>query len=148
MSTAEFAVVGGQAVGSLLCESLRAEGRRPYLIPVGGSNALGTWGYLDAVAELEAQLGEGPGGQGAGQGGQSGDVGVLPARFDLCLSLSVIMRRRRCLCMPHLLRFDHVAFACGSGGTAAGLGLGFELSGLRAAGTRVHAIGVCDTPQW
>jgi D-cysteine desulfhydrase len=35
---------------------LRAAGRRPYLIPEGGSNALGSWGYVLAVEELLAQL--------------------------------------------------------------------------------------------
>ena len=35
---------------------LAAAGRRPYLIPVGGSNALGSWGYVTAVAELHRQL--------------------------------------------------------------------------------------------
>jgi D-cysteine desulfhydrase len=39
-----------------LSERLTAEGRRPYLIPVGGSNALGSWGYLTAVGELQEQL--------------------------------------------------------------------------------------------
>jgi 1-aminocyclopropane-1-carboxylate deaminase/D-cysteine desulfhydrase-like pyridoxal-dependent ACC family enzyme len=34
---------------------LRAQGRNPYLIPVGGSSALGCWGYLQCVAELQAQ---------------------------------------------------------------------------------------------
>jgi D-cysteine desulfhydrase len=35
---------------------LRARGRRPYVIPVGGSNALGSLGYLVAMAELAGQL--------------------------------------------------------------------------------------------
>jgi D-cysteine desulfhydrase family pyridoxal phosphate-dependent enzyme len=33
----------------------RAEGRRPYIIPVGGSTALGCLGYVRAVAELAEQ---------------------------------------------------------------------------------------------
>jgi D-cysteine desulfhydrase len=37
---------------------LRAAGRRPYVIPEGGSSALGCLGYVDAVAELRAQLPE------------------------------------------------------------------------------------------
>ena len=37
---------------------LRAAGRRPYVIPEGGSSALGSLGYVDAVAELRAQLPE------------------------------------------------------------------------------------------
>ncbi len=34
---------------------LESEGRRPYVIPVGGSNALGTWGYLEAAEEIRRQ---------------------------------------------------------------------------------------------
>jgi D-cysteine desulfhydrase len=37
---------------------LRAAGRRPYVIPEGGSNALGSLGYVLAVAELREQLPE------------------------------------------------------------------------------------------
>ncbi|MDO8586034.1 MAG: D-cysteine desulfhydrase family protein [Armatimonadota bacterium] len=36
---------------------LRAEGRRPYCIPVGGSTPLGALGYVAAARELAAQLG-------------------------------------------------------------------------------------------
>jgi len=36
--------------------ALRAAGRRPYVIPEGGSNALGAWGYIRCVEELAAQL--------------------------------------------------------------------------------------------
>ncbi len=45
--------------GELLAEEaerLRRAGERPYIIPEGGSNALGAWGYLRAVAELVADL--------------------------------------------------------------------------------------------
>jgi len=34
---------------------LAAEGRRPYLIPEGGSNALGAWGYVSMLQELRDQ---------------------------------------------------------------------------------------------
>lgn len=37
-------------------DELRARGRRPYVIPEGGSNALGSLGYVLAMAELWAQL--------------------------------------------------------------------------------------------
>jgi D-cysteine desulfhydrase family pyridoxal phosphate-dependent enzyme len=37
-------------------EDLRARGRRPYLIPVGGSTGLGSYSYLLAVGELMEQL--------------------------------------------------------------------------------------------
>ena len=36
-------------------ETLRSEGHRPYVIPEGGSNALGTWGYVRAARELAAE---------------------------------------------------------------------------------------------
>jgi D-cysteine desulfhydrase len=58
-----------------VAEELRGKGRRPYLIPEGGSNAVGAWGYIQAVAELHTQLGgaaatlvyaAGSGGTGAG----------------------------------------------------------------------------------
>lgn len=38
--------------------ALRARGRVPYFIPPGGSTALGSLGYVDAVAELAQQLAE------------------------------------------------------------------------------------------
>src|SRR6185295_5175011 len=34
---------------------LRAEGRRPYEIPLGGASPVGTLGYVDAANELSAQ---------------------------------------------------------------------------------------------
>ena len=37
-------------------DDLRRAGRRPYRIPEGGSNALGAWGYVDAVEELREQI--------------------------------------------------------------------------------------------
>jgi len=35
---------------------LLGEGARPYIIPEGGSNAIGSWGYIGAAAELADQL--------------------------------------------------------------------------------------------
>lgn len=37
-------------------ERLAAEGRRPYLIPVGGASAVGALGYVHAADELDAQV--------------------------------------------------------------------------------------------
>ncbi len=37
-------------------EALREAGRRPYLVPYGGSNAVGATGYVAAMEELMAQL--------------------------------------------------------------------------------------------
>src|SRR5450755_1065481 len=41
---------------SKLDEQLRAQGRKPYLIPVGGSNGVGATGYVLAMMELAEQL--------------------------------------------------------------------------------------------
>jgi D-cysteine desulfhydrase family pyridoxal phosphate-dependent enzyme len=34
---------------------LESQGRKPYIIPEGGSNGLGSWGYLEAVREIQEQ---------------------------------------------------------------------------------------------
>src|SRR6185436_3240104 len=39
-----------------LPEQLRAQGRKPYVIPVGGSNGVGAAGYVVAMKELMEQL--------------------------------------------------------------------------------------------
>ena len=44
--------------GEVMAEEARrleAQGRRPYVIPEGGSNALGTWGYVAMLQELAEQ---------------------------------------------------------------------------------------------
>jgi 1-aminocyclopropane-1-carboxylate deaminase/D-cysteine desulfhydrase-like pyridoxal-dependent ACC family enzyme len=59
---------GALATLALRAVALRALGHRPMIIPVGGSNALGASGYLDAELELLAQL--------AAMGAPSPDVQV------------------------------------------------------------------------
>ncbi|WP_191489345.1 D-cysteine desulfhydrase [Pseudomonas sp. FEN] len=39
-----------------LAERLRGNGKKPYLVPIGGSNALGALGYVRAGFELAAQI--------------------------------------------------------------------------------------------
>ncbi len=39
-----------------IAENLRREGRKPYVIPYGGSNAVGALGFAEAAIELKAQL--------------------------------------------------------------------------------------------
>jgi D-cysteine desulfhydrase len=85
-------------------DRVRRAGDRPYVIPEGGSNALGSWGYLRAAHELADDL----------AGIASPDQPVT------------------------------VVYACGSGGTAAGLILGGKLLGFAARGIRLAAINVCD----
>ena len=56
----EYQSVGSMELGRRLVERLRAAGRRPCLIPVGGSSALGCWGYLEAAREIQLQAGQKP----------------------------------------------------------------------------------------
>ena len=48
---------GSESLCRQLKTELEAKGKRPYVIPVGGSNPLGTWGYLEAVEEMRQQQG-------------------------------------------------------------------------------------------
>ena len=50
------------ALMAMVASDLRARGERPYVIPEGGSNGLGSLGYVDAMAEVRAQLDAGQGG--------------------------------------------------------------------------------------
>ncbi len=74
----------------LLARNARG-GRPPYLLPAGGSSAVGALGYVEAALEIAAQVEE----------------GALPEP-------------------------EHVVVPVGTGGTAAGLALGFQLAGLRS----------------
>ena len=47
----------GEIMGEIAGE-LRDAGRRPYVIPEGGSNACGVWGYLRAAEEIRGQVEE------------------------------------------------------------------------------------------
>jgi D-cysteine desulfhydrase len=85
-------------------ERVRRGGDRPYIVPEGGSNALGSWGYLRAMHELADDL-----------------KGIATPDHPVT-----------------------VVYACGSGGTGAGLILGAKLLGLDKRGIRVAGINVCD----
>ncbi|KAH3744232.1 D-cysteine desulfhydrase family protein [Pelomyxa schiedti] len=39
-----------------VAEKLRSEGRKPYVIPMGGSTSLGAWGYIEASCEIANQI--------------------------------------------------------------------------------------------
>lgn len=47
---------GTEAVIEEVVEALRAEGRRPYLLPVGGASTIGSLGYVRAGLELREQV--------------------------------------------------------------------------------------------
>lgn len=89
---------------------LTAAGERPYIIPVGGSNALGSWGYIRAIHELAGDL----------------------ERAGLLVAAGAVPRPLT------------IAYACGSGGTAAGLIIGAKTLGLAARGVRVVGVNVSD----
>ncbi|KAH9780796.1 putative D-cysteine desulfhydrase 1 [Citrus sinensis] len=62
ISKEEYSKIGSVTLTNILKEKLLKEGRRPYVIPVGGSNSIGTWGYIEAIKEIEQQLQTGTGG--------------------------------------------------------------------------------------
>jgi D-cysteine desulfhydrase len=90
----------GEVLEAVAAE-LRAAGRKPYVIPEGGSSALGSWGYVAAIEEILGQL--------------------PPAWRDGTVS---------------------IAYACGSGGTGAGIEMGVRLAGWR--GARPVGFAVCN----
>lgn len=83
----------------LIASNIR-RGRLPWYLPAGGSNAVGSLGYVETALEIAAQV----------RSGELPEPGVLVAPI-------------------------------GSGGTAAGLTLGFRIAGLR---TRVFGVVVND----
>jgi len=88
---------------SSFANHLRKEGKNPYIIPLGGSNALGIWGYLEVANELLTQL------------------------------------------QQQSLTIHDVVVSLGSGGTAAGLGLGFLLA---KSSIKVHAVCASDDAEY
>jgi len=74
----------------LLARNARG-GRPPYLLPAGGSSAVGVLGYVEAALEIASQVGD----------------GALPEPAQVIVPV-------------------------GTGGTAAGLALGFQLAGLQS----------------
>ncbi|GAB5361438.1 hypothetical protein AAMO2058_000713300 [Amorphochlora amoebiformis] len=58
VTKSEYASHGSAKLLGIVEERLRSEGKNPYVIPVGGSNALGTWGYVEFVKELTTQMKE------------------------------------------------------------------------------------------
>jgi len=70
---------------------LAAAGRRPYVIPEGGSNGLGALGYVEAMAEVRRQLDLGLGGarpfdvivHACGSGGTAAGVALGAARYEV-----------------------------------------------------------------
>lgn len=106
----EYGRLGSDVLVQRVADAVeRQTQHKVYRIPVGGSNAIGTWGYLQAVEEVLQQT----------------------------TTMSI--------------QFDHIVFACGSGGTATGIVLGFALAhehGALQHMPKLHAVGVCDDPNY
>lgn len=86
-----------------LAVKLRDAGRKPYVIPLGGSNEIGTLGYVACVQEIVQQ---------------TADLNV---------------------------HMDHVVSVVGSGGTFAGVALGFGLHYSDVSLTGIHITGTNET---
>lgn len=134
----EYVEKGSVALCEQLAAQLTAQGRRPYIIPVGGSDSLGTWGYLQAVEEMQGQQQQLHAQQQREQ--EAGTVGG--GRQQRAQQEEGKAVGDGLAATPF---FTDIAMACGSGGTTAGVALGNHLSSW---GARVHAYGVCDTPTY
>lgn len=62
VSKEEYGKIGSETLTEMVREKLLEEGKKPYVIPVGGSNACGSWGYVEMIRELEMQIEEAPDG--------------------------------------------------------------------------------------
>jgi D-cysteine desulfhydrase len=85
-------------------DRIRTNRGRPYIVPEGGSNALGSWGYIRMMQELVTDL-----------------AGIAAPDHPIT-----------------------VVYACGSGGTGAGMVIAAKLMGLAKQGIRIAGINVCD----
>ena len=95
----------------------KADGIAPYIVPVGGTNATGALGFVEAAFELARQSRQ-----------DGGDTAVPPACSGLPGGL------------PNAP--DVIYLPMGTGGTLAGLLVGLKLAGLQ---TRIEAIRVVDS---
>jgi len=56
VTSAKYHAFGQYKLVDHLCSQLRAEGKNVYGVPVGGSNTVGAFGYLDFVEEIRQQM--------------------------------------------------------------------------------------------
>ncbi|KAL1568347.1 Deoxycytidine monophosphate (dCMP) deaminase [Salvia divinorum] len=59
VSEEDYYRLGRDELINILKNKLLGEGRKPYVIPMGGSTSLATWGYIEAVREIQQQLKQG-----------------------------------------------------------------------------------------
>jgi D-cysteine desulfhydrase len=56
VSTGTYIQHGSQRLCNILATRLEEAGKKPYVIPVGGSNSLGAFGYISCIQELIQQM--------------------------------------------------------------------------------------------
>jgi D-cysteine desulfhydrase len=97
VSSAEYAQRG--AVMESAAIELRDRGRRPYVVPEGGSNGLGSLGYVECMREIEAQTRRGLAGgavpfdavvHACGSGGTAAGIALGAARFGVAKSVRAV----------------------------------------------------------
>ncbi|HEY1691614.1 MAG TPA: D-cysteine desulfhydrase family protein [Polyangiaceae bacterium] len=90
VSHAEYAQ--RSAVMESIASELRVKGRRPYVVPEGGSNGLGSLGYVACMREVREQMRMGLAGDGSpfdvvvhacGSGGTAAGVALGAARYEV-----------------------------------------------------------------
>jgi hypothetical protein len=137
----EYQSHGSVELGERLAAQLRQQGHYPYIIPVGGSNSLGCWGYIQMMAELQQQTAQDlPFTHIISV--RMGATGALqPIQLAICHSTGHQVGRDACVgaALGHGLLV--LLQACGSGATLGGLALGNALSGY---GSEVIGYGICD----
>lgn len=151
VSKEEYAAAGDGGFPLLqeLGARLRTDGniKSPYLIPLGGSNALGAWGYLEASREIIEQAPEA-----IRRGKEEEEKRRRRGGGEETAAVVAFATGSAGTAAGLALggdggdgQFDVVAFATGSAGTAAGLALGLHLAGSR---TLARAYCVCDDPRY
>lgn len=55
VTLSQYVQYGQELLLSQLADQLKEEGRNPYIIPVGGSNTLGAFGYTECIQEIIAE---------------------------------------------------------------------------------------------
>jgi D-cysteine desulfhydrase len=95
--------------------ALRAEGRSGYVIPEGGSNALGSWGYIRAIEEMAPSLdgatvvyAAGSGGTGAGLilGVKLAGVNARVVGFNVCDDRAYFVNAIGSICEEAIAAYD------------------------------------------
>ncbi len=107
------------------------QGLKAWIIPMGASDGYGLWGYIDAYKELQEQL-----------------KGQLT---DQLAGQHIEQHTEQCASSKNSapFTFDRMFLAAGSGGTLAGLSIGFDLFNKSDDDQAfITAINVCDDPDY